>query len=97
MNRKEQIKKMIREVVAKNLPQGGYKLFIFGSQANQPELIKADIDVGIDTGFKLAKSIRAKIRLDLEDLPTLYFFDFVDFQNVEDYFKEVALTNIEAI
>lgn len=97
MTRKEQIKAMIRSVVAKYLLDKSYKLFIFGSQANKPELIKSDIDVGIDAGEKLDISILANIHIDLEDLPTLYFYDLVDFQNIRESFKNVALKNIEEI
>lgn len=97
MTRKEEIKNLIRGVVAKYLPDNSYKLFIFGSQANRQELIKSDIDVGIDAGEKLDLSIISNIHIDLEDLPTLYFYDLVDFQNVRDSFKNVALQNIEVL
>ncbi len=97
MTHKEQIKQMIRGVVAKYLPDKSYKLFIFGSQANKPELIKSDIDVGIDAGEKISMTILANIHSDLDDLPTLYFYDLVDFQNVRESFKNIALQNIEVL
>lgn len=97
MTRKEQIKQMIKEVVAKHLPDKTYKLFIFGSQANKPELQRADIDIGIDSGEKLNLMIREQIHQDLQEMETLYFFDFIDFQAVEEYFKKVALSNIEIL
>ncbi|TAF73175.1 MAG: hypothetical protein EAZ53_13575 [Bacteroidetes bacterium] len=97
MTRKEEIKNMIRGVVAKYLPDKSYKLFIFGSQANKPELIKSDIDVGIDAGMPLERGMTFDIKDDLEDLPTLYFYDFVDFQTVSERFKSVALSNFEEL
>ncbi|MDX2188839.1 MAG: hypothetical protein SFY32_03165 [Bacteroidota bacterium] len=97
MNRKEQIKQMIRDVVKKHLPNQDYKLFIFGSQANLPDLIRSDIDVGIDAGTKLEYGLMSRIHQDLEDMPTLYFFDFVDFKNVSDKFNQIALKNIETL
>ncbi len=48
MKRKKEIIKMIKNTVAGLLPVIQYKLFIFGSQSNRSELIKADIDVGIE-------------------------------------------------
>jgi predicted nucleotidyltransferase len=97
MTRREQIKQMIREVVAKHLPEKSYTLFIFGSQANKLELIRSDIDIGIDAGQKLPYHIMGKIHADLEEMPTLYFYDFIDFQTVNERFKSVALSNIEVL
>ncbi len=53
MTRKEEIKLMIKKVVAGHL-SGSYKLFLFGSQVGLPELKRADIDVGIDAGRPLS-------------------------------------------
>ncbi len=96
MNRKEEIKSMIKKVVASHL-SGDYKVFLFGSQAGLPELKRADIDVGIDAGRPLSLYEESLIWSELEDLPTLYKFDVVDFTKVEDNFKKVALNKIEPL
>lgn len=96
MNRKEEIKSMIKKVVSSHL-SGEYKLFLFGSQAGANELKRADIDVGIDAKRQLTVREESLIWNDLEDLPTLYKFDLVDFAKVDSGFKKIALDNIEIL
>jgi|BarGraIncu00222A_1022003.scaffolds.fasta_scaffold167200_2 predicted nucleotidyltransferase len=96
MTRKEEIKSMIRKVVAGHL-SGNYSVFLFGSQVGLPELKRADIDVGIDAKRPLTNLEESLIWTELEDMPTLYKFDLVDFQKSDDSFKNIALKNIEMI
>lgn len=72
-------------------------MFIFGSQANLKKLKAADIDVGIKAKRALNFKKLAKIRDELNEIPTLRPIDLVDFSNVEDDFKNVALSNIEKL
>lgn len=53
--------------------------------------------MGIDAGEKIEYAIMGRIHGELEDLPTLYFYDFVDFQHVSDSFRNIALKNIEVL
>jgi len=87
---------MIRAVIASHL-SGNYKSFIFGSQANLSELRRADIDIGIDAGRPLTLREESLIFNALENLPTLYKFDVVDFCKAEDSFKKVAFKKIESL
>ena len=96
MNRKVQIKEMIKQVIASHL-SGNYNAFIFGSQAGLPELKRADIDIGINAGRPLTCLEESLIWNALEDMPTLYKFDLVDFNKAEEKFKKIALQNIEMI
>lgn len=95
--RKIQIYNWIKEEVNKLLPDSNYKLFVFGSQANREILTNSDIDIGIDTGKPLDDKIISRLWNNLDDLPTLYSFDVIDFQIVEERFKKVALKNIEIL
>lgn len=96
MTRKEEIKSLIKNAVAGHL-SGNYKLFLFGSQVGLQELKRADIDVGIDAGRPLSPREESLIRSELENLPTLYKVDFVDFTKVDDGFKKIALSNFESL
>lgn len=96
MTRKEEIKSMIRKVVAEHL-SGDYKVFLFGSQAGLPELKRADIDVGIEAEKPLTNREETLIWIELEDLPTLYKFDLVDFAKVDPGFRKIALNKIEIL
>ena len=96
MNRKEEIKSMIKKVIATHL-SGDYSAFIFGSQAGLPELIRADIDIGIDAARPLTLREESLIWNGLDEMPTLYKFDLIDFFEADDSFKKVALKNIEML
>lgn len=87
---------MIRQVIANHL-SGNYSAFLFGSQAGLPELKRADIDVGIDAKRPLSNLEEILIWAELEDLPTLYKFDLVDFARVDPGFRKIALNKIEIL
>jgi len=88
---------MIRETFRKHLGDEGYRVFIFGSQANLPELKRSDIDVGIEGKEEYNYSLIFKIKEELNELKTLYWFDLVDFNNVNEKFKKLATKNIELL
>jgi predicted nucleotidyltransferase len=93
----EKLKKEILEIVKKHLDTHLWRVFFFGSRVRGDNFPRSDIDIGI----KGPKPISAKIKLDieeeLENLPTLYKFDFVDFKNVSEKFKKEALKNVEYV
>lgn len=93
----EQLKKEIRVVLKKYLELPQYKVFFFGSRAKGDNFPRADIDVGIEGTKPLPASIKLAIEEDLERLPLLYKFDFVDFKKVSPEFKKEALRYVESI
>ena len=98
MNRKTQITHLIIKTIKEVIPNGDYKVFIFGSQANQEQLINADIDVGIESKETIGQDIISKIKYNLnESSESLFKFDVIDFSKVTDEFKHVAMKNIEVI
>lgn len=97
LERKTQIYNWIKEETASILLERKYKLFIFGSQANRETLSNSDIDIGIDAGQPIDDKLFSLLWNNLDDLPTLYSFDLIDFQLVEERFKSVALKNIEVL
>jgi len=96
MTRKEQIKLMIKEVISKHL-NCPYHAFIFGSQAGLYDLLRADIDIGIKAQRPLTFREESMIWNGLDELPTLYKFDLVDFARAEPGFKAIALKKIETL
>ncbi len=97
-NRKTQITHLITKTIKEAIPNGDYKVFIFGSQANQEQLINADIDIGIESENELDNMVIPNIKFELNESPaTLFKFDVVDFSKVSDAFKSVALKNIEVL
>lgn len=94
-NRRAQIKQWLKKTIEDNLQGISYRAFIFGSQANQTDLSRSDIDVGILAANAIPDTNIVRINNAIEDLPMLYKIDLVDFNNVEEKFKLVALKNVE--
>jgi predicted nucleotidyltransferase len=94
-DRRVQIKQWLKEVLEENLRDVSYRAFIFGSQANKQVLIRSDIDVGILAAGAISPIYLTRINNAIEDLPMLYKIDLVDFNDVDDKFRAVALKNVE--
>jgi predicted nucleotidyltransferase len=95
MSRRDQIKKWLKVTLAEHLDGVNYRAFIFGSQANRDALVRSDIDVGILADGRISAINLHKITNAIENLPMLYNIDLVDFSDVDDQFKSVALKNVE--
>jgi predicted nucleotidyltransferase len=95
MDRRKQILTWIKEVLDRNLAGISYNAFIFGSQANKSGLTRSDIDVGIISDSAIPSWQLSNIIGDIEQLPMLYKIDLVDFKEVDEKFKVVALQNTE--
>jgi predicted nucleotidyltransferase len=97
LSQKERRKEVLRQLTVASkvcLPEDT-KVFIFGSQANRETLKSADIDVGILAREKLDFKTFGDFKLMVEALPNFYVFDIVDFNNVAESFKKLAMQNIE--
>ena len=92
----EKLKKEILAILSKYLDLSQYKIFFFGSRVKNKSTPTSDIDIGI-IGPPIAPSAWAQIEEEIENLPTLYKIDLVDFNWVSREFKEEALKNIELI
>ncbi|MCF6360400.1 MAG: hypothetical protein L3J29_06520 [Cyclobacteriaceae bacterium] len=98
MRSRQNLLNSVSEAVQKELADYEFDLFIFGSQANKPELIVADIDLGIKANKPVEPILLSRIKHLLNDeLPSLYTFDVVDFSKVGSSFAKVALQNIELL
>ncbi len=90
----EKLKEDILRILSKYLDLKKYKVFFFGSRVYENFDDRGDIDVGIE-GPEIPVEIKFKIEEELENLPTLYKIDFVDFNNVDEEFKRIAKKNVE--
>ncbi len=93
----EKLKKEILEIVGKYLERDSCRVFFFGSRVEGKGNERSDIDVGIEGLKEIPYEIMAKIKEDVENLPTLYKIDIVDFKKVSADFYEIALQNAETI
>jgi len=92
----EKLKKEIIDILSKYLDLNDYKVFFFGSRTRDFVDERADIDIGIE-GPEIPPDIFLQIQEEIENIPTLYKIDFVDFNKVDDFFKKIAKEKIEEI
>lgn len=93
----EELQERIKVVFDKYLPEGGYRLFFFGSRVKGDNSPRSDIDLGIEASGKLPSQVKLAIEEELQNLPILYKIDLVDFSNVSEDFKKTVLKDIEEI
>ncbi len=93
----EKLKKDILQLIGRHIDLSKHKVFIFGSRVTGKGNDRSDIDVGIEGEEEVPLVLMGKIKDEIEELPTLYKVDAVDFFQLSDKFKEVAKEKIEII
>jgi len=89
--------KFIKEIIFKFLDPKEYRVFIFGSRATGRAEKYSDYDVGI-LGKKPVPSVtKVLIEEALEESDLPYKVDIVDFSEIPEKFKEVALEKIKKL
>jgi len=81
-------------VVRRHLPDPAYRIFLFGSRAAGSAHARSDIDVGIEGPGPVPRETLAAIDEELEEAPTLYTIEVVDFARVPESFRQVARQRI---
>ena len=67
-----------------------YRVFLFGSPAAGSAGERSDIDIGIDGPAQVARASLVAIHDELEEAPTLYTIDNVDFARIPQRFPQVG-------
>ena len=93
----KKLKKDILNIIGKYLDLKKYKVFFFGSRVTGKADERADIDIGIEGPRPIPLEIILAIKEEIDNLPTLYKIDIVDFKNVSRDFYKVAKQKIEVI
>jgi len=93
----EKLKKEILQIVGKYLDLNSYQIFFFGSRVKGDNSIRSDIDIGIEGPEEIPAKIKLQIEEELDNLPTLYKYEVVDFKNIPSRFKKEALKHIEYV
>ena len=94
---KEKLRQDVLNTINRHLDLDQYRVFFFGSRVEGKGDERSDIDIGIEGPKGVPLEIIARIKEGLANLPTLYSFDVVDFNQADDDFKEVAKKYIEEI
>jgi predicted nucleotidyltransferase len=82
--------KFAASVIRRHVPDPAYRVFLFGSRATGSAGERSDIDIGIEGPAPVSRAVLAAIHDELEEAPTLYTIDVVDFTRVPEKFRQVA-------
>ncbi len=93
----EKLKKEMLQILGKHLDLSKYRVFFFGSRVSGGGDERSDIDVGIEGLDPIPATAMFAIQEEIENIPTLYKIEIVDFRSVDERFREVALQHIESI
>jgi predicted nucleotidyltransferase len=86
--------KFAADVIRRHLPDPAYRVFLFGSRATEGAAERSDVDIGIEGPGPVPRSALAAIEDEIEEAPTLYTIDVVDFARVPENFDTVAQPRI---
>lgn len=96
-NRQDEVLDMIRATLEKARPLlGDRQVVLFGSRASGRAMPRSDFDLGVLGPPMPLKDFYAVEDL-LDDLPTLYRIEWVDFARADPQFVERALAQHEVI
>jgi predicted nucleotidyltransferase len=81
-------------VIRRHAPDPAYRIFLFGSRATGSAAERSDIDIGIEGPAPVPLLVLAAIHDELEEAPTLYTIDVIDFMRIPEKFRRVAQQRI---
>ncbi len=84
-----------QKIILGNVPLNDYAVFIFGSRAGKEFYSNSDLDIGVLGEKSLPVDTLYKIKRLLYDSTIPYKIDLVDFNNVSDEFKRIAMQKIQ--
>lgn len=96
--RELQIRSMIVDLMRANADRlRGHKVVLFGSRAQGNAKPRSDFDLGVVGDAPLPLEDFFAIEDMLDDLPTLFRIDWVDFARVNEQMRAQALRRVEVI
>jgi len=90
VDRTEQYKKMLLDIIVKKLPTA--RIILFGSRARGDNKEGSDIDIALDNGTKIDPRVIIDIKGLIEDSDLPLFCDVVDIHAISDSMREKILT-----
>lgn len=84
------VAKFAAAVIRCHVPDLAYRVFLFGSRATGSAGERSDIDIGIEGPAPVPRAALAAIQDELDEAPTLYTIDVVDFTRLPEKFRLVA-------
>ena len=90
-----EIEKEILDAIGKHIDLNQYKVFFFGGRVTGHGDDRSDIDLGIEGNKPVPVKLMNNLREEMENLPTLYTIDVVDFARVSPDFYKVATRKVK--
>ena len=98
MTRDQEIRQMLIGLFGKfGSRLAGHRVVLFGSRARGDARPRSDFDLAVVGDVPLDLKDFYALEDELDKLPTLYRFDWVDLERSSNRFKESALENAEGI
>lgn len=92
-----EVKRAITRIITSRLGDHEYRVFFFGSRVTGRARERSDIDVGIEGPTEIPTRVFADIKEQIDNLPTLYTVDVVDFRRVSSGFRRIAKERVESV
>ena len=83
-----------KDILFRRLDVSQYCIFVFGSRAARRNSKSSDLDIGILGNRPVSKGTLAKIKEELAESMVPYHIDLVDFTEVDNNFKKIALKKV---
>src|SRR3989338_6038393 len=90
----EKLKKEILGIIGRHLDLSDYQVFFFGSRVTGGGTERSDVDVGIEGEKSIPSETWLDIQEEIENFPSLYKVEIVDFKRVSPVFSKVALEHV---
>lgn len=89
--KEQEIISAVFKIVQETLKNRKFSFYLIGSRSAHEESKYSDFDFVIKTNKKIEKAIFSKILAQIESIKTLYSIDIVDFYDMSDDFKKIAM------
>lgn len=91
------ILKLVSQIVRRHVPEEACRILLFGSWATLEAIPTSDIDIAILGETPLDNLTIARIREEIDGLPTLRKVEVLDLWEVDDRFREKVLQQAEVL
>jgi len=97
-SREQEIRLMLQNLFIRFADRlAGYRVVLFGSRAQGRSHPRSDFDLAVVGDVPLPLKDFYALADELDELPTLYRFDWVDLARVSERFRASALQHVEVI
>ncbi|HVA98691.1 MAG TPA: nucleotidyltransferase domain-containing protein [Bacteroidia bacterium] len=96
MNSETNYLDIAKKIILNYIEKDNYAVFLFGSRASGKANRTSDIDVGIIGKNIFPPLLKAKMKEELEESIIPYHVDIIDFSEVSENFKKIALQKFVA-